>query len=750
MRNPLIKRLPRELKKELGKYIALFLFLAMMISLESGFLVADGSMTRAYDESFTKFNIEDGHFELEKEAPAAVIDKIEKEGVTVYPLFYKDKPMNGKKTVRVFTTREKVNLQDLMEGSMPEGEDEIALDRLFGSKNGISPGDKIDVDGHAYTVTGYVALSDYSAMFENNADIMFDNSAFGVGITTEEGYQRLNRAGLHYCYAWTFRDKALTDKEKGDKAEDIMKIILNDRDAELEDMIQQQENQAIMFTGDDMGSDRNMFVLFLYIIMVVLAFVFGVTTRSTLEQEAGAIGTLRASGFTRGEMLRHYLVLPTAMTLAAALVGNIIGYTGMKYVMAGLYYNSYSLPTYTTIWNGEAFVATTVVPCIIITLVDLVVLHHTFRLTPLQFLRHEMKSRKHRRALRLPPGLPFLSRFRLRVILQNRSTYLLLVLGIFLSCMLLAFSFFMKPLLVQFASVVDNSMIARYQYILKEPDWVEDPQAEAYSVTSLKVNDTDEISVYGIGRDSRYLPDVKLPEGANEVVASSGYMDKYDLKVGDIIRLHKKYSNKIYRLRIVGEYKYDMSFALFMSRKHWSGTFDMPAMYFNGYYSDKVLSELDPENVASVITEDDMKKVSRQLQDSMGGFFKLFSVFSVIMYMLLVYLLAKLVVDKNADAISMVKILGYSNRESGLLYNRATTIVVVVSLLVCAPVSCALLKQLYGLFMMTMHGWLPYYQPGWMCPAMIVSGIISYGVISRILQRRIDKIPMALALKNME
>lgn len=54
MKNPLIKRLPRELKGEIGKYIVLFLFITMMIGIVSGFLVAAGSMSVAYDESFEK------------------------------------------------------------------------------------------------------------------------------------------------------------------------------------------------------------------------------------------------------------------------------------------------------------------------------------------------------------------------------------------------------------------------------------------------------------------------------------------------------------------------------------------------------------------------------------------------------------------------------------------------------------------------------------------------------------------------
>ena len=44
--NPLNKRFLRELKSEAGKYIVLFVFIAGVIALVSGFLVASGDVCR--------------------------------------------------------------------------------------------------------------------------------------------------------------------------------------------------------------------------------------------------------------------------------------------------------------------------------------------------------------------------------------------------------------------------------------------------------------------------------------------------------------------------------------------------------------------------------------------------------------------------------------------------------------------------------------------------------------------------------
>ena len=88
------------------------------------------------------------------------------------------------------------------------------------------------------------------------------------------------------------------------------------------------------------------------------------------------------------------MTLPVIVTLVGALIGNILGYTAFKDVCAGMYYGSYSLPTYVTIWNAEAFLMTTVVPAIIMFVVNYAVLHHKLKLSPLKFLRRDLSSRK--------------------------------------------------------------------------------------------------------------------------------------------------------------------------------------------------------------------------------------------------------------------------------------------------------------------------------------------------------------------
>lgn len=240
-----------------------------------------------------------------------------------------------------------------------------------------------------------MALSDYSALFSNNSDMMFDAVKFGVAIVTDEAFDNLEETHLKYRYSWTYDDPPQGEKAEKERSDDFLEILADY--TSVTGYIPRYANQAIHFTGDDMGSDRSMMIVLLYILIAIMAFVFAVTTNNTIVKEAAVIGTLRASGYTRKELLVHYMTLPLLVTVIAAVIGNVLGYTVFKNICAGMYYGSYSLPTYETRWNMDAFVLTTIVPFVIMLLVNLVLISKRLKLTPLKFLRRDLSTSKNKK-----------------------------------------------------------------------------------------------------------------------------------------------------------------------------------------------------------------------------------------------------------------------------------------------------------------------------------------------------------------
>lgn len=760
MRNPLNKRFLRELKGELAKYIVIFVFMTAVIGLISGFLIADGSMYDTYNKSFEKYNIEDGNFELYSKAEESVIDKLEKENVTIYENFYKEENVvrhnnikndeDSQSTLRFYVNREEIDKVDLMEGSLPEDINEIAIDRMYAENNDIKVQDTLTVGSRILKVTGLVALSDYSSLFSDNSDTMFDSLKFGVGVVSQKCFDAYDDTHIHYVYSWLYDNKPEDDKEAKLMADDFVKTI--SANAILVNYIPQYINQAIHFTGDDIGSDRSMMIVLLYVLIVIMAFVFAVTTNNTIVKEANVIGTLRASGYTRGELLRHYILLPIIVTIFGALVGNILGYTIFKDIFVATYYGSYSLPTYHTLWNADAFLLTTVVPVIIMLVINIVIIGCRLKLSPLKFLRRDLSGKQKKKAMRLP-AFGFFNRFRLRIIIQNMPNYITLFIGILFANVLLLFGIMLGPMLTHYQNEITDKLIAKHQYVLKALVDVDDNAAEKYCVKTLATIEgrlkSEDVLVYGVKDNSIYADINTASLKDNEVYITNGYADKFRIKKGDKITLKEKYDDNEYEFTVKDMYDYPSSFAIFMSDAAFKNVFDKSEDYYSGYFSDNIL-DINEKYVATQITLDDLTKVSRQLDRSMGETFNLVKIFAVVLFAVLMFLLTKLIVEKNTTSISMVKILGYSNREISRLYVTSTTIVVVLSVALSIGLSVVIMNYLFRVFMEEMSGWISCYYVPHIFPVMFILNITVYAVISFFMMAKIKKIPMDEALKTVE
>ena len=772
MKSPLRKRIPRELRAEFGKYLVVLILMVSTIGFVSGFLVADGSMIQAYNEGFEKYNIEDGNFRVKKELTSSQKREITTNGVTLYENFYIEQAVDNGSTMRFFKNRKDVNRVCLMKGRLPESTDEIAIDRMYADNNRISVGDVLTSGGKRWTVTGLVALSDYSCLFQNNSDSMFDAVKFGVSVVTPEGFETLNQDKLQYSYSWKYDKSPKTEGQEKKIADKFMESL--GKEVSLDSFVPRYQNQAIIFTGDDMGSDKAMIIVLLYIVIVIMAFVFGITISNTIRKEAGVIGTLRASGYTKSELIRHYMALPVIITLIGALIGNILGYTVMKNVCASMYYGSYSLPTYVTIWNADAFWMTTLVPILIMLVVNCGVLCHKLRLSPLKFLRRDLSARKQTKALPLSPKLGFFHRFRLRVIFQNMSNYVVLFVGIVFANLLLFFGLLLPSTLNHYQQEIKSNMLAKYQYMLDVPvsavsgDDSENvlellqyymgtktlnDDAEAFSAYSLNTlpskYKTDEVLLYGIEKNSKYI-DVDFDD-SDEVYISGAYAEKFQLEPGDKITLKEKYEKKKYTFTVKGIYDYSGALCVFMPQKQLNDTFNLGNYYFSGYFSNSKITDINKKYIGSVVDLEALTKVSRQLTVSMGGMMNLINGFAIGIFIVLIYLLSKIIIEKNAQSISMAKILGYANGEIGKLYIWSTTIVVVICLLLSLPIEKAIMGVVFREMMLSsVSGWIALWIDPKIYLKMFLIGIGTYAVVSLLEYRRIRRIPMDEALKNAE
>lgn len=751
MKNPLRKRIFREIKDEAGKYIVIFIFMTALISIVSGYLVADDSLKKSYDESFDKYNVEDGNFELSEKADKDTISEIEKADVTLYENFYLEESTDDiDTTLRIFADRKEVNKVCLLTGNMPENENEIALDRLYAKNNELSIGDEISVAGKSLKIVGTVALPDYAALYQNNTDFMFDSIKFGVAIVTDEGFDTIRQNNLHYSYSWKYTNPPADPdgSEAKEMSEDFVKSV--SKVAVLTNYVPRYASNAINMPGDDLSGDKAMILALMYILIVIIAFVFAITTSNTIHRESNVIGTLRASGYTKAELIRHYLAAPIIVLFIAAIIGNILGYTWFKDVMADLYLGSYSLTTYKTLWNAEAFIETTAVPIIIMLLINFVMLARMMSLSPLKFIRRDLKRKQRKKAFKLNTKIHILTRFKIRIIFQNIPNYVTIFVGILFAGVILVFGNMFDPMLDHIEKETLENMPSTYQYILKAECETKAEDAEKFCAGSLKRTGDgldESISIYGISEDSRY---VKLDVSDEKVYITSAYADKYSLEIGDEITLKEEYGDEKFTLKVDGIYTNPSSLAIYVSRDKFNTMFDKDKEYYSGYMSDSEITDIDEGMIASKITEDDYTKSSRQLRQSMSNMMSVFWIVGVAVYMLVIYLLAKIIIEKNSQSISMTKILGYQKSEINRLYIHTTTIVTILSLIIVLPILGKLLQLIWHGVMLEYIGYIPLYIEWTVYAKVVIIGIITYAVVAVLLMKKTDKIPMTDALKNVE
>ncbi|NGM17457.1 FtsX-like permease family protein [Eggerthellaceae bacterium zg-893] len=821
MSSPLIRRIPRQLVHNAGRYLGIFALIAVSIAFVSGFLVAASSIERIVADMPEDYRMQDGQFTCAFEAPDEAIEAVEELGVSVEEEFSREAEMTwegtsgddaadsvGSATVRLFKERDTFDLASYVDGEAPDTPEEVALDRVFCAHHDLTVGDTVQIGGSAFEISGICTLPDYSSLFEDPSDFVFNSITFTIGVATPEGFASVD-APLTYTYAYRADEAGLDRAEAADLLEDIA-TALRENGAMPTSLMDAASNSAISYAADDVEGDQLMWEVMLVLLIVIMAFVFVVLAGSSIEAESAIIGTLLASGYRKRELVAHYMALPALVGILAAVAGNLVGYQVLYAPMRDLYYNSYSLPPFEMFWNWRVFFMCTVVPVVLLVLVNLVGLMRKLRCTPLEFLRRETTKRSRRRGVALPERLPFTARFRLRILLCNLPSFLTLFCGIAFASLLLVFGLCMMPVVDHYAENLKSDMVAEHQYILKAPVEIDvdeservaqaaaeklsmtppgeleamdaselrqlaadasrvDPdsdvvwntlansdeavaQAEKFAVASLETArpgdfGMEDVSMYGIQQDSAYWSDVDAAEGS--VVVGRGLAEKCGLSIGGNVELSDPLSDETYELRIGGTCGSASNMNAYLPIAEFNRLFGNADGYFNGYASDMPLA-IDALYVVSDLTPDAMDKIVAQLSDSMGSITGMLVVLAAIIYVVLMYLLTKTVIDRSARSISYMKVFGYRPREVNRLYIRSITITVVASLLLCLPVIALFLAGLVKLVFMGYNGNFEVVIPASQLVLEVCVGVVCYAAVAFLHVRHIRNVPLSIALKAQE
>ncbi len=721
------KRTIRNLKKNIGQYLSIFILLTVTIAFGSAFLSVTDSIETTLKDNQKTSNLEDGNFTLNEKYQFSNEFQIEEN-------YYID--LENNYTLRIYKNRSDINKLSLFDGSLAKTNNEITLDRVFALSNNIRLNDIIKIENFSFKVVGFISAPDYNSLFKSNNDLMMNTKDFGIGFVTEETFTELeNNYNTKYNYSY----RADTNE--------IKKYLLTNN-IRITGITPRESNQAISFLEEDLGTDVPSMKALIYIVVVIIAFVFVIVANNNIEEDAKSIGTLKAFGYKNNEIIFHYMKLPLLITLISAFIGNILGYTIFIEPFKNLYYNTFSLPPLNLNLNMEAFILTTLIPILLMTIINYFLLRKKLNLKTIKFLRNDIRKSKNKN-IKLSKKIPFKTRFKLRIFFDNIGNFVILFLGIYLASLLMLFSLGLKPVIEHYEDTVEKTTVAEYQYILSGPVNIDAFKLTQYQMETNFGKNNVAVNFIGLRETNQYFENLKLDSINNGIVISDSLALKKHIKVGDTLKFKDSNTDKEYEYKVLDIYEYRSSFGVFMYQSDLNKMLELPSNYYNSILSNKKL-DINKQFIIREISREDVGNVAKQMLSSFEGLLGMVVLFGIVIYIVLMYILTKVIIEKYSLNISLMKVLGYNSKEIKRLYLRGTAIAVIIMLIFVMPLDKLTFDFIMDYAMGKIEGYLEVFIPLKIYIAVILIGIITYFIINKFHINKINKIPMENALKERE
>lgn len=743
MKNPINKRVYRQIKSKPFKVIPIFISLVFIVVFASSFFISQESVKNLYYGQIEKGKVEDGNFTTIYELSDDLKEKIENLSLKLYDNFYFEADVKGNKSLRVFKNRKNINEAQIYEGRLTNSEDEIAISANYARANGLTVNDSLKIGSKKFKITGLFSLPDYSSLLKNRDDLVMDTGYFGVCLLSDSGFKNFSNEKITYNYSYHTKDD-LNEREAKEKLKEISKVV--NKENLMIDGVTRFDNKCITYIIDDMGGDVPTMTLTSILLFIAIAFISAVQIKSLIEEEAPIIGTLLASGYRKKELLLNYMAMPLFIALISSVVGNIISYTYLYKKYAALYYASFDLPKFEVTLTARSFVITSLLPMIIYLVINYVVISRCLQFSPVNFLRKNLKKTKRNTRLKLK-NISFLRKFKTRIIFSNKLNFIALLFGVFLANLILVFSLSAKPVFKNYAKNMQTEMKYNHIYFVKQKE-NKDVNADVATVVKAELIDSEnkEIQFYGVDKNSKYknlkVEDLK----EDEVIVSSGFSKRFNLEKSDTFRIRDSYNSKIKKLKIKDIDRKNSLFQIFTSREALNKIIEKDKDYFNSYMSDKKL-EISKDNLITELNKNEMSKFMDHFLDSFGVVFAMLIVVSLTFYFILTSMISSLIIDKSKVNITYLKIFGFRDSEISKVYINTIFLILIVYQIILIPILDRLIKYMLFISMEKFDAYFDMPIPKSIFILAYVLSIMTFVLVNIVEKIKISRLNMVKELK---
>lgn len=540
-------------------------------------------------------------------------------------------------------------------------------------------------------------------------------------------------------------------QELKDETDDMIDDIFSEDAQNLMTFVKAGDNARIQAASGDQELYRSVGTIAGAILLILISYVLSVFVVHSIDQESAVIGALYALGVKRKNLMAHYVTLPTVITFVSGLIGTLLGYSslGVPIQMQDCY-NYYSLPDLDVIYMPYLFIYGIVVPPVISIIVNSLVIRKRLSKPVLTMIRNGQKV-GNGKDIKLG-NMSFMNLFKIRQMLRESRTGFTVVFGMFVSLLLAMMSLEIYTYCANVNRDYVNDTKYEYMYTYKYPtEEVPEGGYEAYAKTLKKkiYGYNFDITVMGLTENNPFF-DVDLSDSSSKVAISSSIAYKYGLDVGDTLTLKDDEADKIYAFEIASVAQYAPSFMVFMPYDKALELFDEPEDYFNVVFSDHAL-DVETGRLYATTTKTDVKKAAGIFSDIMQGMILTIGGVSVLIFIVVMYLMMKVMIDRSSFNIALIKIFGYRNKEVKKMYLDGNFYIITIGALISIPLTKWIMDVAYEpAFVPNIACGIDKSFPFWMYLAIFAGILILYFIINHLLIRRIRKMVPAEVLKNRE
>lgn len=670
----------------------------------------------------------------------------------------------------------------------------VWLDYFYAKENNIKVGDKIAFKYEKYAfnekVNGLIYVPDHVYDVKDESQIMPNHKTYGFlymssneleGFIKDEAKNKLSsKLGKNLSDeefnklnpTFNFEDNipynyvmvdVKTKKDVNKVKDEIEKRVEN---AKATISIEKTSSYA-MYQGeiDEGAAYVGIFSgLFLFIAMLSVI----TTMTRIIKNQKLEIGTLKALGFSKYKITRHYVGYGFWVALLGALLGILLGRYFLGSVFLNIEMSFFEMPEGRVFIKPLTYVASLLV-VIVTSIITFLTCYKELRKKPADSLRNELPSVNEKSLNITTKGIfknmSFSSKWNLRDIIRNKFRTITGVIGIVGCCTLIVCALGMLNSMNNFIKIqFDDLYNFDYKLNLKENvkqsriDELTDKYGNNTSMTlNIEIkddNDDREANTLFVDDSNGYVrfanKDYKFKtlDRNDGVYVTYKFSDKYNLKIGDKISWHSYGSKTYYKSKIVGYIRDPEVQGVTATRSY------IESIGINykpdSIYTNKDLKKVKQINGVNVVQGiDELKTAIKSMLSMMREMIIIIILFAILLGVVIIYNMGILSYSEKEYQFATLKVLGFNSRKIKNIFTKQNSIICIISTIIGLPLGYFLTSYLFKVCLDENYDFGVYIKPITYVLAFIGTYLVSY-FVSKFLARKVNKIDMVSSLKSNE